>query len=151
MLIDLNHKKLWIQYLLGQKIRKSCRQSMIRYMRDYLIICSEKLHSTAEPINSLSSALAQSAYPSCPAEFSASMTLTIGNIINAILASFLLFGCGSLVSRQTSFDAFCYYYCWDVSKYQCIEVSNYPIDRWIRYMKLIKHTSYLITKQEKTI
>lgn len=43
MLIDLNHKKLWIQYLLGQKIRKSCRQSMIRYMRDYLIICSEKL------------------------------------------------------------------------------------------------------------
>lgn len=60
------------------------------------------------------------------------MTLTIGNIVNAILASFLLFGCGSLVSRQTSFDAFCYYYCWDVSKYQCIEVSVdkvYEIDK----------------------
>lgn len=115
---------------------------MIRYMRDYLIICSEK--ATAEPVNSLSSALAQSAYPSCPAEFSASMTLTIGNIINAILASFLLFGCGSLVSRQTSFDAFyAFHYCWDVPMY--------PIDRWIRYMKLIKHTSYLITKQDKPI
>lgn len=105
---------------------------MIRYMRDYLIICSEKL------LQNLSILLLllllhepQSVYPSCPAEFSASMTLTIGNIINAILASFLLFGCSSLVSRQTSFDAF--YYCWDVPMY--------PIDRWIRYMKLIKHTS----------
>lgn len=111
---------------------------MIRYMRDYLIICSEKL------LQNLSILLLlllldepQSVYPSCPAEFSASMTLTIGNIINAILASFLLFGCGSLVSRQTSFDAF--YYCWDVPMY--------PIDRWIRYMKLIKHTSYLIIRQ----
>lgn len=75
---------------------------MIRYMRDYLIICSEKL------LQNLSILLLlllldepQSVYPSCPAEFSASMTLTIGNITNAILASFLLFGCGSLVSRQT--------------------------------------------------
>lgn len=120
---------------------------MIRYMRDYLIICSEKLLQNLSILLLLLLLLLdepQSVYPSCPAEFSASMTLTIGNIINAIPASFLLFGCSSLVSRQTSFDAFCYYYyCWDVSMY--------PIDRWIRYMKLIKHTSYLITKQEKTI
>lgn len=105
---------------------------MIRYMRDYLIICSEKLLQNLSILLLLHEP--QSVYPSCPAEFSASMTLTIGNIINAILASFLLFGCGSLVSRQTSFDAF--YSCWDVSMY--------PIDRWIRYiryMKLIKHTS----------
>lgn len=114
---------------------------MIGYMRDYLIICSEKLLQNLSILLLLHEP--QSVYPSCPAEFSASMTLTIGNIINAILASFLLFGCGSLVSRQTSFDAFCYYDCWDVSMN--------PIDRWIRYMKLIKHTSYLITKQDKPI
>lgn len=118
---------------------------MIRYMRDYLIICSEKLQQTLSILLLLLLLLdePQSVYPSCQAEFSASMTLTVGNIINAILASFLLFGCGSLVARQTSFDAFyAFYYCWDVPMY--------PIDRWIRYMKLIKHTSYLITKQDKT-
>lgn len=113
---------------------------MIRYMRDYLIICSEKL------LQNLSILLLlllldepPSVYPSYPAEFSASMTLTIGNITNAILASFLLFGCDSLVSRQTSFDFYAFHYCWDVPMY--------PIDRWIRYMKLIKHTSYLIKRQ----
>lgn len=105
---------------------------MIRYMRDYLIICSEKLQQTLSILLLLLLLdEPQSVYPSCPAEFSA--TLTIGNIINAIPASFLLFGCGSLVSRQTSFDAFCYYYCWDVPMY--------PIDRWIRYMKLIEYTT----------
>lgn len=106
---------------------------MIRYMRDYLIICSEKLLQNLSILLLLHEP--PSVYPSCQAEFNA--TLTIGNIINAILASFLLFGCGSLVSRQTSFDVFCYYYCWDVSMYQCIDLSMYPIDRWIRYMKLI--------------
>lgn len=108
---------------------------MIRYMRDYLIICSEKLLQNLSILLLLHEP--QSAYPSCQAEFSATLTIIS---LNAIPASFLPFGCGSLVSRQTSFDAFCYYYCWDV-----------PMYRWIRYMKLIKHTSYLITKQDKTI
>lgn len=103
---------------------------MIGYMRGYLIICSEKLLQNLSILLLLLLDEPQSAYPSYPAEFNASMTLTISNIINAILASFLLFGCGSLVSRQTSFDAFyAFYYCWDVPMY--------PIDRWIRYMKLI--------------
>lgn len=116
---------------------------MIRYMRDYLIICSEKLQQTLSILLLLLLLdEPQSVYPSCPAEFNA--TLTIGNIINAIPASFLLFGCGSLASRQTSFDAF-------YAFYYCCDVSMYPIDRWIRYMKLIKLTSYLITKQDKTI
>lgn len=114
---------------------------MIRYMRDYLIICSEKL---LQNLSILFLHEPQSAYPSCPAEFSASMTLTIGNIINAILASFLLFGCSSLVSRQTSFDAFyAFYYCWDVSMY--------PIDRWIRYMKLINTRVDDKTRKDNTI
>lgn len=124
---------------------------MIRYMRDYLIICSEKLQQNLSILLLLLLLdEPQSVYPSCPAEFNASMTLTISNIINAILASFLLFGCGSLVSRQTSFDAFCYYYCWDVSKYQCINVSIYPIDRWIRYMKLIKTHELIDDKTRQT-
>lgn len=98
---------------------------MIRYMRDYLIICSEKLQQTLSILLLLLLLdEPQSVYPSCQAEFSATLTIIS---LNAILASFLLFGCSSLVSRQTSFDAF--YYCWDVPMY--------PIDRWIRYMKLI--------------
>lgn len=75
----------------------------------------------------------------------------MGNIINAILASFLLFGCGSLVSRQTSFDAFCYYYCWDVSKYQCIEVSDRSMDK---VYEIDKHLHELFdnkTKQDNII
>lgn len=116
---------------------------MIRYMRDYLIICSEKLLQNLSILLLLLLLLLdepQSVYPSCQAEFSA--TLTIISLMPFLPPfSFLLFGCGSLVSRQTSFDAF--YYCWDVPMY--------PIDRWIRYMKLINTRFDDKTRQDNMI
>lgn len=46
---------------------------MIRYMRDYLIICSEKLLQNLSILLLLHEP--QSAYPSCQAEFSATLTI----------------------------------------------------------------------------
>lgn len=106
---------------------------MIRYMRGYLIICSEKL------LQNLSILLLhdpQSAYPSCQAEFSASMTPTIGNILNAIFASFLLLGGVPLFQGRLPLMLFATTAAAG-RMYRSINVLKYPIDRWIRYMKLI--------------